>query len=65
MGKFQKDLKNFKNIVLFSGIQCLLRNRNGLESRLFDEDYQSDAHWRYETMEDQNHNGINVTLIVS
>ena len=47
----------------FLGIQCLLRNRNGLESRFFDDEYQSDAHWRYETMEDQNHNGIHINQL--
>ena len=39
-----------------SGIQSLLRNRNGIENRLFDDDLHSDGYyWRYEAIEDLNH----------
>jgi len=46
------------------GIQSLLRNRNGIENRLFDDDLHSDGYyWRYEAIEDLNHNGIHINQL--
>ena len=58
-----KFISNLLHIFDLIGIQSLLRSRGGLESRLFDDEFLSDAHWRYEAIEDLNHNGIHINQL--
>ena len=53
----------FKFLSFVLGIQYLLRHRNGIDARLFDEDFPSDANWRYDAIEDLNHNGIHINQL--